>query len=404
MGTSNLTDGDISNLMKGAQEKKSENPVVKDNGPKTNKTNGGMTMDIKPSNDRDLLIIGTGDAGAIIASGIKTGLPEARTFIYNTSMQKADVWNMDDFIHPGGQDGSGKSRAYSKGVFKDGAFKSLEALLKELPKHNWRYNIVTTSTDGGTGGGASPNVAKFTESATKDTTVVIGVYPKLSEDERSQWNALNWQADIEKTELPYMIFDNEHYGDLSDQACYEKVDAEIVRAVKVFSGKLYGESSSLDNKDFSRLVARNGRINIYSSDRKPRVNEDLGKYLEVLINESCQPLPVAAEAYGLLIKAPAEFIAGINTDISPLMSRFGCTSKDVHMEESTDFCISLIITGAGAPNERLKNMKMRYDDLMAMKVSKESTVNSLLNGLGDPAGEGSKKGKILDNPMDALDI
>lgn len=400
MAGSNLTDGDMENLLAKTSQKKESASF--------DKSSDGQRKDDKildkPKATRELVIIGTGDAGAIIASGVKTDIPDATVLIYNTSMQKADKWNMDKVIHPGGQDGSGKSRTFSKGVFKDGAFKSLETVLNEMGSKSWRYNIITTSVDGGTGGGASPNIAKFTESTTKDVTIVAGVYPKLSEDERSQWNALNWQADIEKTELPYMIFDNEAYAELSDQECYEKVDSEIVRAVKVFSGKLYGESNSLDNKDFSRLVSRSGRMNIYSSDRKPKVNEKLVDYLEMVIKESCQPLPVSAEAYGLFIKAPDEFIKSVNSDISSLMNTFGCTSKDIHMEESNDFCISLIVAGSEAPNARLKVIKLRYDDLCQMRAKRESTVNGLLSGLVDPGSEGAKKGKVLDNPMDALDI
>lgn len=400
MAGSNLTDGDMEKLLaKTSPKKESASSDVMGDGPRKDE----KIMNT-PKATRELTIIGTGDAGAVIASGIKTDNSDATVLIYNTSMQKADKWNMDKVIHPGGQDGSGKSRTFSKGVFKDGAFKSLEAVLLERAPKNWRYNVVTTSTDGGTGGGASPNIAKFTESTTKEVTIVIGVYPKLSEDERSQWNALNWQADIEKTELPYMIFDNEFYSELADHECYEKVDAEIVRAVKMFSGKLYGESNSLDNKDFSRLVSRNGRMNIYSSDRKPKVNEKLVDYLETVIKESCQPLPVSAEAYGLFIKAPADFIKTVNSDISPLTNVFGCTSKDIHMEESDDFCISLIISGSEAPNARLKVMKLRYDDLCQMRAKRESTVNGLLSGLIDPGSESAKKGKVLDNPMDALDI
>ena len=360
------------------------------------------SIEVTPENiERQITIIGTGDGGANIASKIKEDVG-LKTIIYNTSKRSiVDRLSMDKFIHPGGEDGSGKVRSYSKDVFKSGAHKTLEGILKENPESKWAYNIIISTTDGGTGGGVSPNVAKYAEAVTGKPTIIVGVYPTLNEDARSQFNALSWQADVEKTELPYMAFDNNSFASESNMVRHEKINAEVSRAIHVFSGKLYGESDSLDNQDFAKLISRGGRICIYSSDRDLRVNESLDNYIFEMISTSSQPIPVEPEAYGLFVKGPKEMLENLDTNMTEVFHKFGGTSRDIHLEESNDVCISLIITGCGPASNRLKTIKKRYDDLMSPKKSTQPSVNTLLDGLQDPS---QVKGLRVSTEDDALNI
>ena len=193
-----LTDEEMMKMMESADN------AVTGEGPATMaESNDG----IAPLTVRKLMIIGCGDGGCNIATAIARKIPD-ETFViaYNTSKRNVNeiVCDMKVYVTSDADekivDGSGKSRAYSKDAFKLNAYKNLlETVnigLEKMPDIS--YIIVCTTTDGGTGSGSSPMVAKLLSDNIDVPVLLMGVYPSMDEDAIAQYNALEWQSEVDR--------------------------------------------------------------------------------------------------------------------------------------------------------------------------------------------------------------
>lgn len=337
---------------------------------------------------RNIMFIGAGDGGCNIASDIKREIPEVFVIAYNTSKRAMSSLTIDAGIVPNAEDGSGKDRSYSKNVFKRAAYKNLIGLVeKTLAARRFDYIIVTTTADGGTGGGSSPNIAKVIADNVDIPVIVLGVYPAIAEDAKAQYNTIAWQADIEKTGLPYIIYDNQARSNVPKAVMQEAVNKTIVEDMKVLTGVAYGDTtiSAIDNRDMHMLLVEAGkRINIISTDMKPKVGETLDEFLTTKLTAACQPLPAGQTAMGLFIKGPKAFISSIDTSLFGFREQFGDALLYTHIEECTDVCISMVIAGSDLPEMRLEQIKERYNDIMANYHVSEKTAASVLDEMSDP--------------------
>lgn len=372
---SSLTDEEINAMVKNAAAI-AENPVPQPQ----QKQRTRLT--------RNVLVIGAGDGGCNIASGIKNAIPEVYAIAYNTSSRAVNTLHVDMVITPNAEDGSGKDRSYSKDVFKRAAYKTLVELVKDATaKMQFDYIFVTTTADGGTGGGASPNIAKVVADNVSVPVIVIGVYPALAEDAKAQYNTIAWQAEIEKTGLPYMIFDNQARANYPKLLMQLSVNDEITVAMLVLTGESYGNTniSAIDNRDMHMILIEAGkRINVYSSTMKPKVGITLDEYLENVLANAAQPDPVGYGAIGVFVKGPSSMISALDTSLIDFRAKHGDALMYTHIEESPDVCISLITSGSGIPEARLNEIKDRYDELTTKAATSTVTAASVLDQIDDP--------------------
>lgn len=350
---------------------------------------------IKPFQDkakgplsRNIMVIGTGDGGCNIASAIKKKQPSVYAIAYNTSKRSLPTLSVNKAVVPNAEDGSGKDRSYSKEVFKKAAYKTLMQLVKEeLAQTEYEYIIITTTADGGTGGGSSPNIAKVISDNVSVPVIILGVYPALAEDAKAQYNTIAWQADVEKTGLPYIIYDNETRSNFPKAVMQSEVNDEIAEAMTVITGAAYGDTniSAIDNRDMHMmLVEAGGRINVVTSTKKPKVGETIDAYLDSIFSSAAQPKPSGQMAMGLFVKGPKAFISSIDTSLFDFRDKYGDALLYTHIEEADDVRISMVVAGSDVPDLRLQQIKERYDDIMSNVHTNSMTAASVLEEIDDP--------------------
>lgn len=343
---------------------------------------------------RNLLIVGCGDGGCNIASAIHTAIPETYAIAYNTSPRAMDNISADVKIIPAQEDGTGKVRSYSQEVFKSGSYKPLLENVQMLAEkmENLAYIVVTTTADGGTGGGVSPMIAKFLADNMDIPVIIVGVYPSLDEDAAAQYNAMQWQSEVVESGLPYMVFDNNSLQAMPKILRHRMVNDEIVDAMKVIAGAEFGETniSSIDNRDMYMLLNHLGnRIVVVSDTTRPTVNQTLDKYLENLLNskDCTQEIPYDAGGIGIFLKGPKSFLDNADTSLRELRGVIGeATLQYTHLEESENFEVALVISGCTSPNQRLYMMRERYNDIKASAKKKNNDIFSIMDGMDDPVG------------------
>ena len=366
------------------------------------------------SKRRNLLVVGCGDGGCNIAAAIRDKIPNnSRCIMYNTSaralMQYRSIASA--IVLPEEEDGSGKDRSYSKDVFRSGQYKRLlEEVNGVISKANvpYDYILVTTTTDGGTGGGVSPIVAKFLKDNTTIPVIILGVLPSLAEDATAQFNALSWQADVEKTGVPHIIFDNNTHSGSSKQAMHIAVNKAIAEAMTVISGTAYGDTliSAIDNRDMLMILMNAGkRITVVTTTDKPRVSDTFDDFIINMLKNAEQPMPKDAAAIGIFVKGPKSFIETVDTSLMKVRSVIGNAQMYAHIQEDDEVRISIIAAGCIAYDDRMYQMRQRYEDIMESMNHESIGAGDVLVGMANPFETKIEK-KILTKEVntDALDL
>lgn len=376
------------------------------------KLEAGTANTVTAITTRKLLIVGCGDGGCNIGDAIARKLPEEAYFVaYNTSTRGMTELNAHNMILPRDEDGAGKVRAFSKEVFKKNSYKYLlDTVVKAKDEvGDFAYIIVTTTTDGGTGSGISPMTAKLFADNVGLPVLVLGVYPSIQEDPTAQFNALQWQAEMNKIGVPYFTLDNNQ--PMSSVETHNAVNAYAALLMSLLAGREFGNSSisMIDNRNLYMLLAHvgseGGRIVGAVSTDRPTSEQTLDDYIDGILKRNYQPLPSDCRSIGVFVKGPKELINKVDTNLPDLQKRYGTAMiKFAHIEESDETKIAILMTGCSEAADRLTAIKNRYDDAMRAQTTKKSVVSDLMEDAQNPMGSVSAKAASEEADLSALDL
>lgn len=379
--------------------------------------------DTATATTRKLLVIGCGDGGCNIASEIVKAIPdEAVVIAYNTSTRAMEYQSHNVKIFPTqmdssgkirSMDGSGKIRSDATNVFKTITGRKFMEKTMELVTRMDRldYILVVGTADGGTGSGTVPTMAKLLSTNLGVPVIIMGVYPSITEDAMSQYNAVQWQDDVTKTGLPYIILDNNHSGNLTE--VHAQVNEYAVRIAKLLAGKTYGNTdiSIIDGRNLYMLIQQmGGRIVIASEEGRINSQDTLSDHIKnQLLANDFQPEPSWLKGIGLFVKGPKEMIDRIDSTLPELQAAYGQPVLKFSHLEITDGepCVSILISGCTEPGARLKQMQNKYDDIINGSKNAKNVAQDMASTMVNPVGEmnipgGRKPGSSID--FSALDL
>jgi len=366
--------------------------------------------EIIPTTTRRLMIIGCGDGGCNIATTIARKIPdESFVIAYNTSTRNVDDIVADMHIFPVAEDGSGKERDYSKNVFKQNAFKKLldkvQEILAELA--DIAYILICTTTDGGTGSGISPMAAKLLSDNTDVPVILMGVYPSMDEDATSQYNALQWQSEVDKIQLPYFILDNNQPG-MRKPLVHEAVNNQAALIASLLAGKEFGNSniSIIDNRNlYMLLVQLGGRLIAGVETARPTASQSLDEYVMNILQNDYQPDPVGTRGIGIFVRGPKDMLDKMDTSLPEVQKKYGnAVLHFAHIEEDPSPKIAILMTGNAENSQRITEMKVRYDDIMQALKNRTSVLGDVLSSTSNPIGNTFKKKPNSEMDTSALEL
>lgn len=358
----------------------------------------------KKNATRKIMVIGCGDGGSNITSAIVKALP-ADTFgmIYNTSDRAMAFQKSNISIRPFGVDGSGKVRSFATEIFKDPEIATGRRFMeraKELIDEmgDLSYIVVVGTADGGTGSGTVPIMAKLLRANLDIPVIVMGVYPSIAEDAMSQFNAIQWQQEINDAQVPYIILDNSTDDPNMDPiAVHEKVNRYAVEIIKLLSGNIYGDTdiSIIDNRNLYMLIEQmGGRIVIATENGRPSNQTTLDDHILRMLERNYQPEPSDVRGIGVFIKGPEDMITRYNTSIQKVQEKYGyAILKFAHVQVDKDPAVAILLSGCSEATDRLLQMQGKYDDLMRAKTNGGSRASALANDMVNPVGTVKKAGK-----------
>lgn len=381
--------------------------------------NAASNDGISPLTVRKLMIIGCGDGGCNIATAIARKIPD-ETFViaYNTSKRNVNeiVCDMKVYVTSDENshivDGSGKSRAYSKDAFKLNAYKNLldtvNTGLEKMPDIS--YIIVCTTTDGGTGSGSSPMVAKLLSDNIDVPVLLMGVYPSMAEDATAQFNALEWQSEVERIGIPYFVLDNNQPGMKKPQV-HAAVNNQGAMIASLLAGCEFGNSSIsiIDNRNlYMLLIQMGGRLVAAIDDSRPSAGQSLDDYVMAMLQKNYQPEPSNVKGIGVFIKGSQDLLDKMDTSIPEVQKKYGnAVLHFAHIENCDHIEIAILLTGCSEAAPRLLEMKTRYDDIIHAQKEATSVIGDVMSGMTNPLGDprGSKRRSEAKEPdISALDL
>lgn len=337
-------------------------------------------------------VIGMGNCGGQMADLVCDKL-SVDAFAINASEKDINMLRAEEIsvIMVGDGKGTGKNREEAADFLLNKINLVQDDSFKEFLDRN-DVIFVVSSMGGGFGSGSCLIMTELLTKLTEGNKAIIpvGVLPFDSEGYTAQSHAIEWLQELEKLDVPYIIYDNNIYGDIPKQQAHQKINFQFAKDICVIRGDyVYNTNSGgIDNRDMLTVVSIPGRIvidTILDLDESELVDRSIAKTLEQhLEKESAH----AAMVDDKVIKASALMYC-----FGPELSSYtGTLKEDIqsifgpHLNDYDNFSdvngpgsgtVSLILSGLTSPVLRINRLISRRDKLESEIAGKSAAVSRL---------------------------
>lgn len=357
-------------------------------------------------------VIGIGAGGGNIAH-LMSYYDGYATAAFNTTQADMVDLNVDHKVAIENVNGSGKDRAFSANEFKR-SYKSFfeHDGIKELMKNDLIFIVGTGG--GGTGTIISPMAAAYLKTEYPNKMIfMIGVLGSIKEDLVSQKNMREFMSDLEnKLDIPYLLFDNNRARNKVGDEVYEKVNHDVVTAIRVLSKEFFIENSrsNIDGRDYARLTSFKGlmsvitipKLNISVSEE----NVDLIGRIQNAIENSTAVTTNSPDAYGFFMNADPEVYHLIDTTFDDVQNSIagiptsGLVFRHLQNNSGQGPEFAMIMSGMAAPMDRFKMIERRIAEYENAKEKERIPVieresDSPLKLAGDGKSDGTGRGSSV---------
>lgn len=343
-------------------------------------------------------IFGIGNMGNVTAA---VALPNKIPVLgFNSSEADIDAVKSTaafEILHPDVEaTGAGKDRTRAKDIMKG----CLRSIMEQEPFLDFVTELdvvfVVSSTGGGTGSGISPMMAEILRFKYPNKIIIpVGVLPTRGESVGAQRNSIEYLTEIERLNIPYMLFDNDNSGKESTKDIYDQVNNDVVEAVRIIRGDYSNLSKygMIDTEDMKKLISLPGMIHIHALHGIYAEKMDSDQTIEDLMINSLKENTMVTMDRDKIVKRRG-YIANLSEDIQPYFRKefpkfteqFGEPVEvfdhySVNLDDEKMNSVILINSGLSMPENRLKVIQHRIEEVEeALSKKKES---SILNSLAD---------------------
>lgn len=342
----------------------------------------------------DIGVIGVGNCGNQVAR-LAYKDADVPAFLINSS--ERDLATIDENLPMrciGDLQGSGKDREEAK--------KFLKAACMELVRDEEFITFmgtkqavfVVSSMGGGTGSGIAPLLSNIIRQSfsTKDGNqmicILVGVMPKLTEGQSTQENAASYLYELYNVlERPtYMVFDNNNFAKEPTSKALEKVNAEIVEAIKVIQCRYNAPTpyDSIDEKDMKMIISTPGRLFVTSLLDVKEKDVETTSLEDLLIDRIKKSAHTELQRDGVVV------MSGLITNLSPRLNE----GMDTHIGKVIEFIgepsdeylhvsvnsqkdlpnnVCLILAGLSEIADRVDKLKDRIAEIKARHDQRETS-------------------------------
>lgn len=265
--------------------------------------------------------------------------------------------------------------------------------------------FVISSTGGGFGSGASIMMANKIRERYPDKAIVpVGIYPFDSEGYTAQEHSIEWMKELKESGgFAYMYYDNNRFADLPPKEVCDKINEEVLLAMKIFRGDFIKEdrTGGMDERDMIKLPSVPGRIATFFTtlEESDIIDGSLVKtVLEKLKEESgnaelAEDKEIMASAVQYSLHSQFQkYVPGIKNDMQNMLGIHLNDYSNYHDmaddEEGNDY-VAVIMSGLSDPTLRIDRMINRRDKMATDILSRKAATSKL-----DAAQVGDSRLKI----------
>lgn len=316
------------------------------------------------------MIIGVGASGnkAVLAVINKGIIGQEDTMLVNsTSRDIPDNYEGDVVIISPDNYGCGKevkvAREYAKNAIKGGLFQ-----IDNIDEYE--SIILVTSTEGGTGSGATPLIAQYFASYMKKNTHIIA-FTGFEDDVRGMANTLTFFSNLDNN-LMVQTISNASFMNVAGKNKFkaeQMANDELAQRIRLITGMDFQKSEqNIDSMDIMKLSNTYGYMTaekVYL--RKPLVDQnDFNSYLKHLIMDthSLMPKDPGSSRVGIILNISELSEDAVDYTYAGMIESFG-KPYEIFLQKQWDNneeYIGIIISGMNMPIEEIEALHNRYTE------------------------------------------
>ena len=361
-------------------------------------------------------VIGVGAAGnKAVMQLIKDKVVSATdTLLLNsTSRDLPEGCNHENVLVFGNTGGCGKDRDLAKQLIIQYLQEMDENPVDALIDGDEKFLVIVSSTEGGTGSGASVILGQYLQEITKSDELVDGIpvhmvaFTGFEDDARGLKNTVEWFKDMKETFVVQAI---------SNKNCLPLVENNRHKAEeyanKVFSDRiriltgidLNPSGDNVDNMDLYRLNTIPGYMTVEHTDlEKISKPDQFNDAIQAMIDKSVSlPTEPSVKRLGVIVSASNRIQSLIDESYPQLIQKYGFPAEIFRHKQDGDGGdnVSVISSGMKLPIDEIKEVYHKFERAMQKTdLARDTFFNTVSNmdtniGFGaGPLGTNQEKDK-----------
>lgn len=341
----------------------------------------------------ELEVFGIGAAGnKAVIKAIEEGVilkEYAKLFNTTTKDIPADYKN-DDLIIPFTSSvlgGCGKEPKKGREAIQD-AMNSGSVNIAELIHPNTREVVLVTSTEGGTGCGATPYIAK--KLIALNIPVHIFAFVGFQEDFRSIKNTLLFFSSMDDNVILHVIKNSEFLDYTNDfQSAERLANEEFVKQLKTLGSNLIPSEQNIDDKDMYKVTTTSGYMDIKNISLAGVKNEEMFNkaIIDAYTNNPGFDYDPTAKRVAVIINASEKTRIAIDNTYNVLFKYTGDPKvngeffKHIQYNPDEPEYIDIIASGIRIPDKEFAKINAKFEDIKSKRKNNNVSYSSVFSGL-----------------------
>lgn len=356
-------------------------------------------------------VIGIGQAGnkAAIMAVDKGVIRKEDCLLINTTSRDIPTEYKNDAIIFGDElNGCGKERDIAKTLFVEYTstnefFNIITNFFSEEEDDDIQnIAVVISSTEGGTGSGASIVLSDYINDKLETVTHIIGLLG-FEDDPKGLENSINWLKEVNADDLSVHLIDNKKFLETSvtKQKAEIAANEEICNIINIISGStiVESETKNIDSTDLFKIIRTPGYTIVTESDLKgiDSVDDFNSKMRNMVLKcKSLKSIPKCAIS-GIIINCKPQNIAKIDEKFKTVFDTFGNPyEKFYHYQDiGGEEYIQFIFAGMNMPKEEVQNIIKRYSSETSKVNFEEDNFTDTFSSFKVMKPKSSEKKNIL---------
>ena len=283
--------------------------------------------------------------------------------------------------------GCGKEPAKGRKAIED-AMNNGNVDLVQLIHPGTKAVVLCTSTEGGSGSGATPYIAK--RLIALNIPVHIFAFVGFQEDFRSIKNTLTFFSNMDDNVILHVIKNSEFLDYTGDyQTAEHKANEEFAKQLSTLTTNLIPSEQNMDDNDMYKVATTSGYMDIKNISLNGVKNEDMFNkaIIEAYTNSKSFDFEPTAKRVAVIINASAKTRIAIDNTFEVLFKYTGDPKingeffKHIQYDASKPEYIDIIASGIKIPDKEFAKISKDFKEIKSKRENNSVSYGSVFSDL-----------------------